>query len=100
MAPRPRAKRLGAIDRRSVHLQVDGIAVQALEGDTVLTAILLHGGKTGADAFNQTKQAGFCLMGACQSCWVWTSNAQRLRACDAEVKEGLEVFTTSKGAGW
>ena len=91
----PRAKRLGEIDRTPVHLYVDSIAVEALEGDTVLTAILLSTGRTGSDSFNKTNEAGFCLMGSCQSCWIWTADGRRLRACDTEVQDGLKLFTRS-----
>lgn len=97
MALGPRAKRLGETGRAVVHLQVDGVAIEALEGDTVLTAILLSTGRTGTDAFNKTIQAGFCLMGSCQSCWIWTADARRLRACDTEVQEGLKLFTRCDG---
>ncbi len=99
MASEPHAKRLGETDRDLVRLQVDRVAIEALEGDTVLTAILLSTGQTGTDAFNKTSQAGFCLMGACQSCWIWTADGQRLRACDTEVQEGLKLFTRSAEVG-
>lgn len=100
MPSRPRAKRLSETEREGVSLHIDGIAVRALAGDTVLTAILLSTGQTGADPFNHTKQAGFCLMGACQSCWVWTAEGQRLRACDTLVQDGAQIFTDGAGMGW
>ena len=100
MPPKPRAKRLSELDREVVSLHVDGTAVKALAGDTILTAILLGTGQTGTDAFNHTKQSGFCLMGACQSCWVWTAEGQRLRACDTQVQEGFQFFTDGERMGW
>jgi len=99
MASGPRAKRLGETGRIVVHLEIDGVPIEALEGDTVLTAILLSTGQTGTDAFNKTTQAGFCLMGSCQTCWVWSDDAQRVRGCDTEVQEGLKLFTTNDGFG-
>lgn len=98
MVRTPQAKRLGETDRDVVRLQVDGCDIEGLEGDTVLTAILLNAGRTSLDAFTQTAQAGFCLMGACQSCWVWMGDAQRVRACDTLIEEGMQVLTHSDGA--
>ncbi|MEM7731639.1 MAG: (2Fe-2S)-binding protein [Pseudomonadota bacterium] len=100
MTVTPRAKRLSETDREVVTLHIDGIATRALAGDTLLTAILLSRGRTGTDAFNKTTQAGFCLMGACQSCWVWTTDGQRLRACDTPVQESLKIFTNGERAEW
>ena len=95
-----RAKRLDSTDRPSVQVFIDGAAVQAQAGDTVLTAILLHGGQTGSDPFTQVRQAGFCLMGACQSCWIRLADNRRARACELEVEDGLTVFTSNKDASW
>jgi len=96
----PHAKRLSELGREDVSLHVDGTLVKALAGDTILTALLLNTGQTGTDAFNHTIQAGFCLMGACQSCWVWTTEGERLRACDAQVQEGLQIFTEGEKLRW
>jgi D-hydroxyproline dehydrogenase subunit gamma len=100
MPPKSHAKRLSELDREGVSLHVDGTAVKALAGDTILTAILRSTGQTGTDAFNHTKQSGFCLMGACQSCWVWTAEGQRLRACDTQVQEGFKIFIDGERIGW
>lgn len=101
---RPRAERLSATDRPAVRLSLDSIETDALAGDTVLTALLLHAGRTGQDPFHHTAQAGFCLMGACQSCWVWIGDGAghktRQRACDTEIAEGMAVFTQDTGAPW
>ena len=93
-------RRLDAADRSPVHMTIDGSDVVALEGDTLLTAILLAGGKTGRDDFTGTDQAGFCLMGACQSCWVWIDGHRRVRACEIEAQEGLTIVTSGEEAGW
>ncbi len=100
MSPKPRAKRLSETNRAIVSLQIDNVPVEALAGDTLLTAILLSTGQTGRDAFNQTRQAGFCLMGACQSCWVWSAAGQRFRACDTPVQQGLQIYTDGERLGW
>ncbi|WP_242662141.1 (2Fe-2S)-binding protein [Teichococcus deserti] len=79
--------------RPSVTLAVDGQVVTALEGDTVLTAVLLHGAALRQSEFGDGPRAGFCLMGACQDCWVWTEQGTRLRACSTPVTAGLRIVT-------
>ena len=90
--------RVGETGRRQVTLHVDGAAIHAMEGDTLLTAILLHGGRLRISEFGDGPRAGFCLMGACQDCWVWTSDGQQLRACSTPASPGLRIVTT--GAVW
>ncbi|MFX5084577.1 2Fe-2S iron-sulfur cluster-binding protein, partial [Acinetobacter baumannii] len=55
--------------------------VEALEGDTVMTAMLTNGERLRRTEFADTPRAGFCMMGACQDCWVRTEEGERLRAC-------------------
>jgi predicted molibdopterin-dependent oxidoreductase YjgC len=50
--------------------------------------------------FGDGPRAGFCLMGACQDCWVWTPEGQRLRACSTTVEPGMRVLTTPPRAHW
>ena len=48
----------------------------------VLTAVLTHAARSCATANSAaTPRAGFCLMGACQDCWVRLRDGERLRAC-------------------
>ena len=76
-----RIHRLVERRRPPIHFHLDGEAVSALAGDTVLTAILTLSPRLRASEFGPEGRAGFCLMGACQDCWVWQENGPRLRAC-------------------
>lgn len=91
-------QRVAEHNRHSVRFRLDGSDVEALEGDTLLTAILLLGkrlrdGEFDADRPGGGPRAGFCLMGACQDCWIWRTDSQRIRACTTYVTDGLEVRT-------
>jgi D-hydroxyproline dehydrogenase subunit gamma len=86
-------KRVREHHRPAVSISVDGVAVQALEGDTVLTAMLAAGTRLRESEFGDGGRAGFCLMGACQDCWVWTADGERLRACSTSVSAGLALVT-------
>lgn len=92
--------RLAEEDRAVITLQVDGEAMTALEGDTLMVALLAKGGHLRTSEFGPEKRAGFCLMGACQDCWVWTADGGRLRACTTFAQEGMEISTVQPEATW
>jgi D-hydroxyproline dehydrogenase subunit gamma len=86
-------KRLGELDREPVEIFVDGRRVAALRGDTVLTAMLIDGNHVRRSEFSGEPRAGFCLMGACQDCWVMTEAGERVRACTTFVEAGMRFVT-------
>jgi D-hydroxyproline dehydrogenase subunit gamma len=99
-AVQPRFVRLGETGRPVVTIVVDGAAVPALVGDSLLVAVLTHCGRLRRSEFGGMARAGFCLMAACQDCWVWTEGGERLRACDTPVQAGLSVLTEQPDASW
>ncbi len=50
--------------------------------------------------FGDGPRAGFCLMGACQDCWVWTPAGERLRACSTPAEAGMDVLTRPPTHYW
>lgn len=92
--------RLAEMDRQPVQISVDGRPVSALAGDTVLVAMLLTGRKLRTFEFGGEPRAGFCLMGACQDCWVWLAEGRQVRACTAYVEEGMELLTAPPEGLW
>ncbi|RVU07172.1 (2Fe-2S)-binding protein [Novosphingobium umbonatum] len=101
----PRFKRLVETDRPAVSLTVDGRAIKALAGDTLMVAMLTHGDALRTSEFaslepGDGRRAGFCLMSACQDCWVWTADGHRLRACSTPVEEGMAISTSQPEASW
>ena len=95
-----RLVRLAEQDRPAIRVTVDGVAIAALEGDTVMTAILLAQGHLRESEFGDGLRAGMCLMGACQDCWVWTEQGGRLRACGTPAVDGMAVRTRQPDATW
>jgi predicted molibdopterin-dependent oxidoreductase YjgC len=100
--PHPPARfvRLAETDRPALALQIDGQPATALAGDTLLVALLSHGRRVRDSEFGDGPRAGFCLMGACQDCWVWTPAGERLRACSTAVEAGMSVLTRPPAAHW
>ena len=89
----PQFRRLAETDRAPIRLTVDGQAVAALAGDTVLTALLTVGRRARSSEFGDGPRAGFCLMGACQDCWVTLGDGRRARACTTPAEDGMAVTT-------
>ena len=96
----PRFVRLAETARPPVRLLIDGRPVEALAGDTLMVALLNNTRSLRESEFGDGTRAGFCLMGACQDCWVWTADGERLRACTTVVGEGMHIVTTQPGATW
>ena len=91
--------RLGPISRPVLRLWVDGAPIEAGARDSVLVAMLLAGRVVRRSEFSAESRAGFCLMGACQDCWVWTEDGARLRACTTPAQDGMRLLTMAP-QGW
>ncbi len=85
--------RLSESERPEITIHVDGVPVKALAGDTVLTALLLAGARLRDFEFGPGARAGFCLMGACQDCWVSQEKGDAIRACTNYAAEGMRLLT-------
>lgn len=94
----PLLKRLAERGRPPVHFMVDGLPRTALAGDTVLTALLTGGERLRRSEFSGEPRAGFCLMGACQDCWVATESGERLRACSTFIQDGMRLLSGEAAA--
>ena len=77
----------------AIAFTLDGRPAEARAGDTLMTAILLQAGALRRFEFAEEKRAGFCLMGACQDCFVTIGDGTRVRACTTLVVAGMSVTT-------
>lgn len=89
----PRFRRVGEKARPAIRITIDGEVCEALAGDTLMTAILTSRGRLRLAEFGGGPRAGFCVMGACQDCWVRLEDGRRLRACTTPAADGMAVFT-------
>ena len=85
--------RVGESDRAVVPFTIDGEPATALAGDTVLTAVLTQRAQLRRNEFSGEPRAGFCMMGACQDCWIATEDGARLRACSTFIAPGMALLT-------
>ncbi len=95
----PLFRRLAETERETVAFVIDGRTVEALAGDSLLTALLANGARLRVNEFDGRGRAGFCLMGACQDCWVRLEDGRRLRACATPVAGGMRVLTGRAAPG-
>jgi predicted molibdopterin-dependent oxidoreductase YjgC len=79
-------------DGAPIPFTIDGAPFEAREGDLLLTAILLHRASLRRFEFGEADRAGFCLMAACQDCWVSFADGSRARACTTLVEPGMAVI--------
>ncbi|QHJ00620.1 (2Fe-2S)-binding protein [Xylophilus rhododendri] len=91
-------QRVAETGRATVHFLLDGQPATALQGDTVLTAVLTQQAVLRHNEFSGQPRAGFCLMGACQDCWMRTAEGAALRACSTFIAEGMALLTQEGGA--
>lgn len=90
-------RRLYQGSRPKIRFRIDGRPAEALSGDTVLTALRLNGAVARTSEFGDGPRAGFCLMGACQDCWISMGDGRRVRACETPVEDGMDLITTLPG---
>ncbi|CAH2603615.1 (2Fe-2S)-binding protein [Rhodovastum atsumiense] len=86
-------QRLRDADRPRLTLIFEGTPLTACQGDTLMTALLAGGaGHLRRSEFDaEGKRAGFCLMGACQDCWVVVEGRGRVRSCATLAEDGMVV---------
>jgi len=96
----PRFVRLGEQGRAPIRVTIDGRESHALEGDTLIVALLSNTGHLRHSEFGPEARSGFCLMGACQDCWVRDEQGNRIRACTTAARDGMAIRTTREEATW
>ena len=81
----------------AIPFTIDGAPAEAQAGDLLIGAILLHRRALRRVEFGPGERAGYCLMGACQDCWVTLADGMRVRACTTLVEPGMAVLTGGVG---
>ncbi|GAC1327528.1 MAG: (2Fe-2S)-binding protein [Collimonas sp.] len=89
--------RVAETRREPVAFSLDGRAVTALAGDTILTAVLTQADSLRLSEFSRRPRAGFCLIGACQDCWMHTEDGRPVRACSTEIQSGMRLLSSVAG---
>jgi predicted molibdopterin-dependent oxidoreductase YjgC len=83
----------GAADTAPLAFTLDGVPCSGRAGDTVLTAVLSQGSRLRFAEVSGSPRAGFCMMGACQDCWMVLADGRRVRACTTPLEAGMQLLT-------
>lgn len=76
---------------RRVSVWLEGERLDAWEGESLLAVILTRRDSLPGLEPDGGSRAGFCLMGACQECWVQIELAGPVRACTTKVTDGMRI---------
>jgi sarcosine oxidase subunit alpha len=81
------------IDRAKViGFEFDGKPVEALEGDTIGSALFAAGQRTFSRSFKYHRRRGLmCCAGQCPNCLVAVDGSPGIRACTEPAREGMKV---------
>ena len=75
-----------------ITFRFDGKQVEALEGDTIGSALYAAGQRTFSRSFKYHRRRGLlCCAGQCANCLVAVDGAPGVRACTEPVRQGMEV---------
>ncbi len=77
-----------------VKLTVDGVDIEAREGDSVASALLAAGLRhTRESPIANAPRAPYCMMGVCFECIVTIDGVSNRQGCLVEVQPGMTVET-------
>ena len=65
----------------NVSIRFNYHTLEAPMGQSILTVVSRHQKVLRHHLTDSRPVAGFCLMGACQECWLWLAEGTRVRAC-------------------
>lgn len=75
-----------------IELSVNGIEIQAAQGETVAGALLAEGERV-CQVHNERPLGVFCNIGICYNCLMHIDGRYGVRACQTKVKPGMRVET-------
>jgi len=77
---------------KSITFKYDGRKVECYEGDTVASALCLHGSTIFGRSFKYHRPRGlFCVAGRCPNCFMEIDGQPNVRSCTTLAREGMKV---------
>jgi predicted molibdopterin-dependent oxidoreductase YjgC len=74
-----------------VHLQIDGEAITAFDGDNLAAALLRAGKVKFRTAEKNDPRGPYCMMGVCFECLVEIDGRSNQQACQITVRDGMII---------
>lgn len=80
-------------DGALVRIEIDGMGVEAREGESVAAAVLAHGdGATRTTPVSGAGRAPYCMMGVCFECLMEINGIPNRQACMVSVAPGMKII--------
>lgn len=90
-----------AQDNKKIIIYLDGEPIEALESDTIASALLAHGKKICRYTRKYNEPRGvFCAIGRCNDCIMTVDGIPNIRACITPVKDGMQIKTQIGNGTW
>ena len=95
------ARRRADFAGTSVQFFLDGVAVAALETDTVASALIAAGHRVfGTAPADGSPRGGYCFVGRCSDCLMMIDGQPGTMACQTPVRAGMQVLTQHGLGHW
>ena len=88
-----RSRDITPLEDESFDIFVDGEAINAVPGETVLGVMMAAGKRQLMQNDHQKVCGAYCGMGVCHCCHVKINNRYKQRACQTPVEAGMKITT-------
>ena len=80
--------------RKKVAIWVDGVEMEAYEGEPIAAALIAAGIRVFRTTRNRKEPRGvFCAVGRCTDCVMTVDGQPNVRTCVTSVRDGMEIRT-------
>ena len=87
--------------KKKITIYIDNKPVEAMEGDTIGSALWANGIKTCRyTPKNREPRGVFCCIGRCNDCIMTVDGIPNIRSCITPVKDGMKIKTQKGNGTW
>ncbi len=87
--------------KKKINIYADGKIISAMEGDTILTALLAEGIRINRKTKKKKEPRGlYCGIGRCTDCVMIVNGIPNVRTCVTFIEEGMRVETQEGLGHW
>ncbi len=88
------------LDAAKVRISVDGIQIEAREGESIQAALLASGIRISRYTDKRREPRGlFCAIGQCTDCVMVVDGTPNVRTCVTRVRDGMVIETQAPAGG-
>jgi predicted molibdopterin-dependent oxidoreductase YjgC len=88
-------------EKPTIHFTLDGREIEAVEGDSIASALLANGVRVFRTAPHNSEPRGpFCAIGRCPDCMMTVDGVLNVQSCVTPVRDGMRVETQQGLGTW